>query len=101
MFALMKHPIPKLRAFTACLWLRPAGGGIGTPISYAVPEEPNEMVLLQGLHAPAELLVNGKVLQESVGSGPEAAPTAKLIPAGGQSDFPRKCQSDQSLKTSL
>lgn len=69
MFALMKHPIPKLRAFTACLWLRPAGGGIGTPVSYAVPEEPNEMVLLQGLHAPSELLINGKVLRESAACG--------------------------------
>uniref|UniRef100_A0A3P9KK39 Neuronal pentraxin receptor n=1 Tax=Oryzias latipes TaxID=8090 RepID=A0A3P9KK39_ORYLA len=63
MFALMKHPIPKLRAFTACLWLRPAGGGIGTPVSYAVPEEPNEMVLLQGLHAPSELLINGQAAE--------------------------------------
>ncbi|KAM6904860.1 neuronal pentraxin receptor a [Xenentodon cancila] len=63
MFALMKHSIPKLRAFTACLWLRPAGGGIGTPLSYAVPEQPNELVLMQGLHTPVELLINDKVAQ--------------------------------------
>ncbi|XP_017272289.1 neuronal pentraxin-2 [Kryptolebias marmoratus] len=63
MFALVKHSIPKLRAFTACLWLRPAGAGMGTPLSYAVPEQPNEVVLLQGLHTPAELLINDKVAQ--------------------------------------
>lgn len=62
MFALVKHSIPKLRAFTACLWLRPAGSEMGTPLSYAVPEQPNEVVLLQGLRTPTELLVNDKVL---------------------------------------
>ena len=44
-----------------CLWLRPAEGGIGTPLSYAVPDQPNELVLLQGLHTPTELLINDKV----------------------------------------
>lgn len=61
MYAAVKHSIPKLRAVTACLWLRPAEGGIGAPLSYAVPEQPNELVLLQGLHSPAELLINDKV----------------------------------------
>lgn len=61
MFAVLRHPIPELLAFTVCLWLRPAEGGIGTPLSYAVPEQPNELVLLQGLHTPTELLVNDKV----------------------------------------
>lgn len=65
MYAVLKHPIPKLRAFTICLWLRPAEGGIGTPLSYAVPEQPNELVLLQGLHTPTELLINDKVLYRS------------------------------------
>lgn len=62
MYAIVKHPVPELRAFTFCMWLRPAGGGIGTPLSYAVPAQPNELVLLQGLHTPAELLVDDKVL---------------------------------------
>lgn len=62
MYAAMKHAIPKLRAFTLCLWLRPAEGGIGTPLSYAVSEQPNELVLLQGLRTPAELLINDQVL---------------------------------------
>uniref|UniRef100_A0A669E2D3 Neuronal pentraxin receptor a n=1 Tax=Oreochromis niloticus TaxID=8128 RepID=A0A669E2D3_ORENI len=63
MYAVVTHSMPKLRAFTICLWLRPAERGIGTPVSYAVPEQPNELVLLQGLHAPAELLINDKVTQ--------------------------------------
>uniref|UniRef100_A0A667YP53 Neuronal pentraxin receptor a n=1 Tax=Myripristis murdjan TaxID=586833 RepID=A0A667YP53_9TELE len=63
MYAVLRHPIPELLAFTVCLWLRPAEGGIGTPLSYAVPEQPNELVLLQGLHTPTELLVNDKVAQ--------------------------------------
>lgn len=61
MYAVVKHSLPALRAFTVCLWLRPAEGGIGTPLSYAVPSQPNELVLLQGLHTPTELLVNDKV----------------------------------------
>ncbi|KAE8282967.1 Neuronal pentraxin receptor [Larimichthys crocea] len=63
MYAVVKHAIPALRAFTICLWLRPAEGGIGTPLSYAVPAQPNELVLLQGLHTPTELLINDKVAQ--------------------------------------
>lgn len=65
MYAVVKHSIPALRAFTVCLWLRPAEGGIGTPLSYAVPEQPNELVLLQGLHTPTELLINDKVPYQS------------------------------------
>lgn len=62
MHAVVKQSLPTLRAFTVCLWLRPAEGGIGTPLSYAVPSQPNELVLLQGLHTPTELLVNDKVV---------------------------------------
>lgn len=65
MYAVFKHSIPMLRAFTICMWLRPTEGGIGTPLSYAVPEQPNEVVLLQGVHTPAELLINDKVCYHS------------------------------------
>lgn len=65
MYAIVKRSVPELRAFTFCMWLRPAEGGIGTPLSYAVPAQPNELVLLQGLHTPAELLINDKVLPRS------------------------------------
>ncbi|XP_034047235.1 neuronal pentraxin receptor [Thalassophryne amazonica] len=63
MYAVVKHPIPKLQAFTICMWLRPTEGSIGTPLSYAVPDQPNEVVLLQGVHTPTELLINDKVAQ--------------------------------------
>ncbi|XP_029583144.1 neuronal pentraxin receptor, partial [Salmo trutta] len=63
MYAVVQHPIPELRAFTVCLWLRPAEGGIGTPFSYAVAEQPNELVLLQGMHTPVELLINDKAAE--------------------------------------
>ncbi|KAM3864456.1 neuronal pentraxin receptor-like [Diretmus argenteus] len=63
MYALVKHPVPELQALTVCLWLRPTEGGTGTPLSYAVPEQVNELVLLQGLHTPAELVVNDQVAQ--------------------------------------
>lgn len=65
MYAVVKRPVPELRAFTFCMWLRPTEGGIGTPLSYAVPDQPNELVLLQGLHTPTELLVDDKVLPHS------------------------------------
>ncbi|XP_041737663.1 neuronal pentraxin receptor-like, partial [Coregonus clupeaformis] len=63
MYAVVQHHIPELCAFTVCLWLRPTEEGIGTPFSYAVAEQPNELVLLQGLHTPVELLINDKVAQ--------------------------------------
>lgn len=87
MYAVVTHSIPKLRAFTLCLWLRPAERGIGTPVSYAVPEQPNELVLLQGLHTPAELLINDKVLRVSE-SGVNVYFTASLqSPLFGCSGF--------------
>ncbi|KAL7833956.1 hypothetical protein AOLI_G00289160 [Acnodon oligacanthus] len=63
MYGLVRRNIPEMYAFTACLWLKAAESGIGTPFSYAVAEQPNELVLLQGVHSPAELLVNDKVAQ--------------------------------------
>ncbi|KPP56439.1 hypothetical protein Z043_125941, partial [Scleropages formosus] len=61
MYGVVRHPIPELYAFTTCLWLRTKDGGIGTPFSYAVPDQPNELVLLRGVHNPVELLVNDRV----------------------------------------
>lgn len=63
MYAVVKQHIPKLHAFTICMWLRSAERGIGTPLSYAVSDQPNEVVLLQGLRTPIELLINDKVAQ--------------------------------------
>lgn len=61
MYGLVRKEITEMYAFTACLWLKAKEGGIGTPFSYSVPGQPNELVLLQGVHNPVELLINDKV----------------------------------------
>uniref|UniRef100_A0A3B4ADP7 Uncharacterized protein n=1 Tax=Periophthalmus magnuspinnatus TaxID=409849 RepID=A0A3B4ADP7_9GOBI len=61
MYGVVRREVTEMYAFTACLWLRPTEGGIGTPFSYSVPGQPNELVLLQGAHNPVELLINDKV----------------------------------------
>uniref|UniRef100_A0A3Q2P9L5 Neuronal pentraxin receptor b n=1 Tax=Fundulus heteroclitus TaxID=8078 RepID=A0A3Q2P9L5_FUNHE len=63
MYGLVRKEITEMYAFTACVWLKAKEGGIGTPFSYSVPGQPNELVLLQGVHNPAELLINDKVAQ--------------------------------------
>lgn len=61
MYGLVRRNVPEMYAFTACVWLKATESGIGTPFSYAVDKQPNELVLLQGVHNPAELLINAKV----------------------------------------
>uniref|UniRef100_A0A3Q3WIM7 Pentraxin (PTX) domain-containing protein n=1 Tax=Mola mola TaxID=94237 RepID=A0A3Q3WIM7_MOLML len=63
MYGLVRKEMTEMYAFTACLWLKAKEGGIGTPFSYSVPGQPNELVLLQGVHNPVELLINDKVAQ--------------------------------------
>ncbi|XP_029907584.1 neuronal pentraxin receptor b [Myripristis murdjan] len=63
MYGLVRKEMPEMYAFTACVWLKAKEGGIGTPFSYSVPGQPNELVLLQGAHNPVELLINDKVAQ--------------------------------------
>ncbi|XP_015238683.1 PREDICTED: neuronal pentraxin receptor [Cyprinodon variegatus] len=63
MYGLVRKEITEMYAFTACMWLKAKEGGIGTPFSYSVLGQPNELVLLQGVHNPAELLINDKVAQ--------------------------------------
>uniref|UniRef100_A0A3P9KH16 Neuronal pentraxin receptor b n=1 Tax=Oryzias latipes TaxID=8090 RepID=A0A3P9KH16_ORYLA len=63
MYGMVRKEITEMYAFTACLWLKAKEGGIGTPFSYSVPGQPNELVLLQGVHNPVELLINDKVAQ--------------------------------------
>ncbi|KAL3066238.1 hypothetical protein OYC64_016233 [Pagothenia borchgrevinki] len=63
MYGLVRKEISEMYAFTACVWLKVREGGIGTPFSYSVPGQPNELVLLQGVHNPVELLINDKVAQ--------------------------------------
>ncbi|KAG7457748.1 hypothetical protein MATL_G00230480 [Megalops atlanticus] len=50
-------------AFTLCLWLKGgAGPGLGTPFSYSVPGQANELVLIEWGNNPMELLVNDKAV---------------------------------------
>ncbi|MGH0119407.1 UNVERIFIED_CONTAM: hypothetical protein FKN15_022542 [Acipenser sinensis] len=64
MYARVRRSIPELYSFSACLWvLSHSSSGIGTPFSYSVPGQANEIVLLQGVHNPVELLINDKVAQ--------------------------------------
>ncbi|XP_053545408.1 neuronal pentraxin receptor [Bombina bombina] len=64
MYGRMKKTLPELYAFTICMWLKAkASSGSGTPFSYSVPGQPNEIVLLEWGHNPMELLINDKVTQ--------------------------------------
>ncbi|KAK1886240.1 Neuronal pentraxin receptor, partial [Dissostichus eleginoides] len=56
MYGLVRKEISEMYAFTACVWLKVREGGIGTPFSYSVPGQPNELVLLQGVHNPVAQL---------------------------------------------
>ncbi|XP_072829647.1 neuronal pentraxin receptor [Vicugna pacos] len=65
MYARVRKALPELYAFTVCMWLRSKSGGTGqgTPFSYSVPGQANEIVLLEAGHDPMELLINDKVAQ--------------------------------------
>ncbi|XP_058529716.1 neuronal pentraxin receptor, partial [Ochotona princeps] len=65
MYARVRKALPELYAFTACVWLRSRSGGPGqgTPFSYSVPGQANEIVLLEAGPDPMELLINDKVTQ--------------------------------------
>ncbi|XP_068455643.1 neuronal pentraxin receptor b [Clinocottus analis] len=63
MYGLARKEITEMYAFTVCVWLKVKEDGIGTPFSYSVPGQPNELVLLQGVNTPVELLINDKVAQ--------------------------------------
>ncbi|XP_069762873.1 neuronal pentraxin-2a [Narcine bancroftii] len=64
LYAKIKKSLPELFAFTVCMWIRPrASSGIGTPFSYAVAGQANEIVLIEWGKNPIELLVNDKVAQ--------------------------------------
>ncbi|KPP72362.1 neuronal pentraxin-2-like, partial [Scleropages formosus] len=54
----------EMYAFTVCMWLKStASPGIGTPFSYGVPGQANEIVLIEWGNNPIELLINDKVAQ--------------------------------------
>lgn len=63
MYARMKRSlVSEIFALTICLWLKAgAGPGLGTPFSYAVAGQANELVLVEWGNNPMELLINDKV----------------------------------------
>ncbi|XP_069055830.1 neuronal pentraxin-1 isoform X1 [Pleurodeles waltl] len=62
MYAKVKKSLPEMYAFTVCMWLKSnASPGVGTPFSYAVPGQANEVVLIEWGNNPMEILINDKV----------------------------------------
>ncbi|KAG7215417.1 hypothetical protein INR49_006517 [Caranx melampygus] len=64
MYGRMKRSIAnEIFALTICLRLKAgAGPGLGTPFSYAVPGQANELVLVEWGSNPMELLINDKAV---------------------------------------
>nr|XP_029137304.1 neuronal pentraxin-2-like [Labrus bergylta] len=64
MYARMKRSvINEIFALTVCMWMKAGEGpGLGTPISYAVPGQANELVLIEWGSNPMELLINDKAV---------------------------------------
>ncbi|KAJ1131394.1 hypothetical protein NDU88_009731 [Pleurodeles waltl] len=62
LFVKMKRTLRReLFAFTVSMWLKPSSSpGVGTPFSYAVPGQANEVVLIEWGNNPMELLINDK-----------------------------------------
>ncbi|XP_055033082.2 neuronal pentraxin-2b isoform X2 [Misgurnus anguillicaudatus] len=71
----VKKSLPEMYAFTVCMWLKSSTStgspGIGTPFSYGVPGQANEIVLIEWDNSPVELIINDKVarLPLSLGDG--------------------------------
>ncbi|KAG7256707.1 hypothetical protein CRUP_009540 [Coryphaenoides rupestris] len=90
MHARMRTPVLKeIFALTICLWLRggpgvQGGQGLGTPFSYAVPGQANELVLIEWGSNPMELLVDDKAYLDGrrEGSG-ENLSAWRPVRAGG------------------
>ncbi|MFT7804165.1 neuronal pentraxin-1-like [Arapaima gigas] len=62
MYAKVKKSLPEMYAFTVCMWIKSnASPGVGTPFSYAVPGQANELVLIEWSNNPMEILINDKV----------------------------------------
>lgn len=62
MYAKVKKSLPEMYAFSICMWIKSnASPGMGTPFSYAVPGQANELVLIEWGNNPMEILINDKV----------------------------------------
>ncbi|MEQ2195034.1 hypothetical protein XENOCAPTIV_006444 [Xenoophorus captivus] len=70
MYAKAKRSLPEMYSFSVCLWIKSnASPGVGTPFSYAVPGQANELVLIEWGNNPMELLINDK---DTLGGGFDA-----------------------------
>lgn len=59
--------LPEMYAFTLCMWIKSsATPGIGTPFSYGVPGQANEIVLIEWGNNPIELLINDRASNSDV-----------------------------------
>lgn len=64
MYAKAKRSLPEMYSFSVCLWIKSnASPGVGTPFSYAVPGQANELVLIEWGNNPMEILINDKVMR--------------------------------------
>ncbi|KAJ0050844.1 hypothetical protein NL108_008187 [Boleophthalmus pectinirostris] len=62
MYAKAKRSLPEMYSFSVCLWIKSnASPGVGTPFSYAVPGQSNELVLIEWGNNPMEILINDKL----------------------------------------
>ncbi|XP_039356206.1 neuronal pentraxin-1 [Mauremys reevesii] len=62
MYAKVKRSLPEMYAFSVAMWIKSsASPGVGTPFSYAVPGQANELVLIEWGNNPMEILINDKV----------------------------------------
>lgn len=95
MYAKVKKSLPEMYALTVCMWLKSnASPGVGTPFSYAVPGQANELVLIEWGNSPMEILINDKVRLRPMRwchrvEFSEVIPAcARLLPPGGEAAFP-------------
>ncbi|NWH55145.1 NPTX1 protein, partial [Fregata magnificens] len=71
MYAKVKKSLPEMYAFSVCMWMKSnASPGMGTPFSYAVPGQANELVLIEWGNNPMEILINDKVRPWGAGRVP-------------------------------
>ena len=61
LYGRMSKSLPEMYAFTLCMWIKSsASPGIGTPFSYGVPGQANEIVLIEWGNNPIEFIINDK-----------------------------------------
>lgn len=90
MYAKVKRSLPEMYAFSVSMWIKSnASPGVGTPFSYAVPGQANELVLIEWGNNPMEILINDKV---GWTPSPRRAPGSPLRPPRlGSPPLPLHC----------